>query len=258
SGEGPLVDVMVLVGRCEHLGLVDVVDLQGLEDLCLHEMTDPGFGHHGDRHGLLDLLDLRRVGHSGDTAMAADVGRNPLECHHGDRTCLLGDASLLGGDDVHDDAALEHLGQTTLDQFCSSFHGYSFRPRMVVADRVTADSYTALYIDVTRLQWNRRASSRAASPSRVAVAGSARRSDTASSNSTASPTRTNRPESPRTARNAGRSDATTAQPAAMASAITIPKLSPPRLGATITADEPRICRFSWSLTLPRKSTPSTG
>ena len=36
--------------------------------------------------------------------------------HHGAGAGILGDAGVLGGDDVHDDAALEHLGQATLDR----------------------------------------------------------------------------------------------------------------------------------------------
>jgi hypothetical protein len=38
-----------------------------------------------------------------------------LECHHRDGTGILGDFGLIGGDDVHDDAALEHLGHAALD-----------------------------------------------------------------------------------------------------------------------------------------------
>ena len=45
----------------------------------------------------------------------ADVGRHPLERHHRDGAGVLGDLGLLGGDDVHDDAALEHLGHAALD-----------------------------------------------------------------------------------------------------------------------------------------------
>jgi hypothetical protein len=48
-------------------------------------------------------------------AVAADVGRDPLERHHRARTGLLGDLGLVGGDDVHDDATLHHLGQSALD-----------------------------------------------------------------------------------------------------------------------------------------------
>ena len=41
-----------------------------------------------------------------------------LERHHGGRAGVLGDLRLLGVDDVHDDAALEHLGQAGLDAEC--------------------------------------------------------------------------------------------------------------------------------------------
>src|SRR3712207_8183311 len=45
-GERPLVDVVGLVGRGEHLGLVDVVDADGLQHLRLDEVPDAGLGHH--------------------------------------------------------------------------------------------------------------------------------------------------------------------------------------------------------------------
>ena len=45
----------------------------------------------------------------------ADVGRNALERHHRDGAGILGDLRLLGVDDVHDHAALEHLGEAALD-----------------------------------------------------------------------------------------------------------------------------------------------
>ena len=45
----------------------------------------------------------------------ADVRRDAFERHDRDRAGLLGDDGLLGRDDVHDDAALEHLGETALD-----------------------------------------------------------------------------------------------------------------------------------------------
>ena len=45
----------------------------------------------------------------------ADVGGHALERHDGDRAGVLGDLGLLGVDDVHDDAALEHLGEARLD-----------------------------------------------------------------------------------------------------------------------------------------------
>ena len=113
-GERPLVDVELLVGGRQHLGLVDVVDAERLQDLRLDEVPDPGLRHHGDRHDRLDLLDLGRVGHPRDAALLADVGGHALERHHGARAGVLGDLGLLGRGDVHDDAALEHLGQAGL------------------------------------------------------------------------------------------------------------------------------------------------
>ena len=114
-GEGALVDVVGLVGRGEHLALVDEVDAERLEDLGLDEVTDAGLGHHRDRDRGLDALDHLGVAHAGHAAVAADVGRHPLERHHGAGAGVLGDLGLLGGDDVHDDAALQHLGEATLD-----------------------------------------------------------------------------------------------------------------------------------------------
>ena len=64
----------------------------------------------------LDPLDHLRIAHARHAAVAADVGRHPLEGHHGAGAGVLGDLGLLGRDDVHDDAALEHLGEAALDR----------------------------------------------------------------------------------------------------------------------------------------------
>ncbi len=60
-------------------------------------------------------LDHRRIGHARDAAVAADVGGHALERHDRGGAGVLGDLGLLGRDDVHDHAALEHLGQAGLD-----------------------------------------------------------------------------------------------------------------------------------------------
>ena len=113
--KGPLVDVVCLVGGRQHFALVDVVDTQGLEDLRLGEVADPSLGHDRDRHGALDRLDQGRVTHAGHAALGPDVGRHALESHHRHCAGILGDASVLGGDHVHDDPAPQHVGQTALD-----------------------------------------------------------------------------------------------------------------------------------------------
>src|SRR5215210_1125871 len=113
--KGGLVYVVLLVGGSQDLGLVYVVDLEGLQDLGLHEVPDARLRHHGDGDGLLDLHDLLRIAHPRDPAVGPYVRRNALEGHnrHGPR--LLGDPGLLRVYDVHDDPALEHLGHAALD-----------------------------------------------------------------------------------------------------------------------------------------------
>jgi len=113
--EPPLVDVVGLVGRGQDLGLVHVVDPDGLEHLGLDEVADAGLGHHRDGDGLHDLVDQLGVAHPGHPALGADVGGHPLQGHDRHGPGLLGDPGLVGGDDVHDDAALEHLGEAALD-----------------------------------------------------------------------------------------------------------------------------------------------
>jgi hypothetical protein len=115
-GEVPLVHVILLVGRGEHLGLVDVVHAEALEHLRLDEVTDPALGHDRNGDGLHDLDDLGRVGHARHTAGGPDVGGHALERHDGDSAGVLGYLGLLGVDHVHDHATFEHLGQAGLDQ----------------------------------------------------------------------------------------------------------------------------------------------
>ena len=113
-----------LVGRGQHLGLVDVVHAERFEHLGLDEVADPGLRHHRDRDGVHDPLDHRRVAHAGDAAGGADVGGNALEGHDGDGAGVLGDLGVLGRDDVHDDAALEHLGEPLLGRPGRRFDGH--------------------------------------------------------------------------------------------------------------------------------------
>ena len=51
---------------------------------------------------------------TGNAAAEADVSWDALQSHDGNSAGLFGDARLLGGNDVHDDAALEHLRETGL------------------------------------------------------------------------------------------------------------------------------------------------
>jgi hypothetical protein len=85
-----------------------------LQDLRLDEVADADLAHDRDGHGALDLLDHLRVRHARHAAVAPDVRWHTLERHHRDGARLLGDARLLGVDDVHDDATLQHLSEAAL------------------------------------------------------------------------------------------------------------------------------------------------
>jgi hypothetical protein len=110
-GEGVFIDVVGLISGGEDFGLVDEVDAEGLEDLGLGEVADAGLGHDRNGRDGHDLLDELGAGHAGDAAFGTDHGGNALERHDGDGSGLFGDAGLRDVHDVHDDAALEHLGQ---------------------------------------------------------------------------------------------------------------------------------------------------
>ena len=115
NGEGLLVDVVGVVGRGEDLGLIDVVHAEALEHLGLHEVADAGLGHDRDGDGLDDAGDEVGVAHAGNAALGSNVGGDSLEGHDGDGSRVLGDAGLLGRDDVHDDTALEHVRHAALN-----------------------------------------------------------------------------------------------------------------------------------------------
>ena len=113
--ERVLIDMVFVVGGREHFALVDEVDAQGFEDLCFGEVPDAHFGHDGNRDGFLNADDHLRIRHAGYASGCPNVGRHPLERHHRHRPGVFCDLCLLGRRDVHDDAALEVFGQTTLN-----------------------------------------------------------------------------------------------------------------------------------------------
>ena len=115
-----MVDV---IGGGEDLGLVDVIDLDRLQNARLGDMPDAHLRHDRNRNGLLDALDHRGITHTAHTTGRADVSRDALERHDGARARVLRDARLLGRRDVHDDAALEHLGEILVQFVAVGFHG---------------------------------------------------------------------------------------------------------------------------------------
>ena len=110
-----LVDVVDVVGGGEDLGLVDVVDVDRLEHLCLDEVADAALRHDGDAHGLLDAANHRGVAHAAHATGGTDVGGDALERHDGARARLLCDFCLLWRGHVHNHASLEHLGKLAVE-----------------------------------------------------------------------------------------------------------------------------------------------
>src|SRR5271165_33226 len=53
--------------------------------------------------------------HAGNAAFGADLRGHALEGHDGDGSGFFGDGGLLGGGDVHDDAAFKHFGEAGLE-----------------------------------------------------------------------------------------------------------------------------------------------
>ena len=110
--------------RHVELGLVDVIHLDRLQDLCLCEVTDTALCHDRDADSLLDATDHFRVAHTGYAAGCTDVCRDALQCHNSTSAGCLCDLCLFRCSYVHNDAALEHLRQVFV-QFITISHGDS-------------------------------------------------------------------------------------------------------------------------------------
>ena len=147
-GEFPLVDVVGVVGRRQHLRLVDVVDTQTLQDLGLDEVSDARFGHHRDGDRVDDALDHVGVAHPRHPTLGSDIGGHPFQRHHRDGAGAFGDSGLFGGDDVHDDAALEHFGHAALDRAVPVWPPVGLTPGWVPFCWVS----TTLLLSVTRVK----------------------------------------------------------------------------------------------------------
>ena len=109
--ERRLVNVVQIVRRRQNLALVNVVNLNRLQNLCLRKVTNTALRHDRNGHRLLDPANHLRVAHARNTASSTDVRRNALQRHHRARTRLLRYLRLLRIRHVHDDATLQHLSQ---------------------------------------------------------------------------------------------------------------------------------------------------
>ena len=125
-------DVILFVGGREHFGLVDVIDAERLEALRFREVADARLGHHRNRDRIHHALHEREIAHPGDAPRSADICRNALERHHGNRSGFLRDGGLFRRHDVHDDAAFEHLREAALDRHRAGLAGISRVPVLPV------------------------------------------------------------------------------------------------------------------------------
>jgi hypothetical protein len=115
SLEGVFIDVMFFVRGSENFTFVNEVDAELLQNLGFSEVADASLGHHRNRNRGDDLLDEARLGHAGYAAFGANHRGNALQRHHGDGPGLFGNFRLLDVHHIHDDSALQHLGQTDLE-----------------------------------------------------------------------------------------------------------------------------------------------
>ena len=100
--------------------------------LALHKVTNACLGHDGNGDGFHNLLDHLGVAHACYAALSPDVGGDTLKSHDGRSTSLFcyaclhlstvmhmrfrsRETYLLGIDDVHDNATLQHAGKSCLD-----------------------------------------------------------------------------------------------------------------------------------------------
>ena len=90
-----------------------------MQHLRLGKMADADFRHDRDRDRVHDALDQLEAAHPRNAAHRANVGGNALQRHDGHGAGFLGDDGLLRRDDVHDDAAFEHLREPALDGYGS-------------------------------------------------------------------------------------------------------------------------------------------
>ena len=124
-----LVDMVLLVCRCQDLALVNHVHAKDFQDLGLDEVTDPDLAHDRDRDRLYDLEDLLGVGHAGYTSRFPDIGRHALKRHDCDCPGFLGDLRLFGIHYIHNDAPLLHGCKAALEKSSAKSQFFQFHAR---------------------------------------------------------------------------------------------------------------------------------
>ena len=110
-----LIDVMLFIGRGEHLAFVNVIHAQSFQNARFTEVPDAGLRHHRDRDGTHNFPDHADRRHTRHATLFTDIGRHPFQRHHGHCPGPFRDHRLFGVDHVHDDAAFEHFRQPDIE-----------------------------------------------------------------------------------------------------------------------------------------------
>ena len=123
------IDMVNIVRRRKHFAFIDIINLDGLKNLCFCEMADPYFCHDRNAYCLLNPADHFWIAHAGYAARGANIRRDTLERHYRTCPCVFRDLCLFGRSYVHDDPAFEHLSQILVQfiSFLCHFLNPSFR-----------------------------------------------------------------------------------------------------------------------------------
>ncbi|CAB5015400.1 unannotated protein [freshwater metagenome] len=78
-------------------------------------MANTGLCHYGNTYGIHNGVDHVGIRHARHPTLCANIGRDPLKSHYSYSAGILGNLGLFYVDDIHNDAALEHVGHPTLD-----------------------------------------------------------------------------------------------------------------------------------------------
>ena len=122
-----LINMIYIISRRQNFGFINIINLDRLQQLRLYEMSDTAFCHDRNADCFLDPFDHFRVTHAGNTTGGADICRDTLQSHYSAGTGCFCDLCLLRCGNVHDHAALEHLGKIFV-QFVTVFRHFIYLP----------------------------------------------------------------------------------------------------------------------------------
>jgi hypothetical protein len=82
--------------RREHFAFVNIVYLDGLQDLRFNKMTNPYLGHYRDCNGFLNAPDHFGIAHPRYAARSPDIRRDAFKRHDSARSRVLGNLACSG------------------------------------------------------------------------------------------------------------------------------------------------------------------